>query len=103
MSIKSPCHSSVQKLITSLGTHQGAVSHEHLGYYLDEYTFRFYRRTSRYRGKLFYRLLQNAVALDAVSYQDITKGVRGTTPPTQHIVVSPTKGDSPINQIFTTD
>jgi len=63
------------------GTHQGAVSHEHLGYYLDEYTFRFNRRTSQYRGKLFYRLLQNAVALDAVSYQDITKGVRGTKTP----------------------
>ena len=59
------------------GTHQGAVSHEHLGYYLDEYTFRFNRRTSRYRGKLFYRLLQNAVILDAVPYKDITKGVRG--------------------------
>jgi len=59
------------------GTHQGAVSHEHLGYYLDEYTFRFNRRTSRYRGKLFYRLLQNAVAIDTVPYKDITKGVRG--------------------------
>jgi len=58
------------------GTHQGSVSHEHLGYYLDEYTFRFNRRTSRYRGKLFYRLLQNAVALDAIPYQDIAKGVR---------------------------
>ncbi len=32
-----------------LGTHQGAVSHEHLDYYLDEFTFRFNRRTSRYR------------------------------------------------------
>jgi len=58
------------------GTHQGAVSHEHLGYYLDEYTFRFNRRTSAYRGKLFYRLLQNAVAVDPIHYHDITKGVR---------------------------
>lgn len=31
-----------------MGTHQGAISHEHLYYYLDEYTFRFNRRTSRY-------------------------------------------------------
>lgn len=60
-----------------LGTHQGAVSHEHLDYYLDEYTFRFNRRTSRHRGKLFYRLLQNAVAIDPVPYRDIVKGVRG--------------------------
>jgi len=59
------------------GTHQGAVSHEHLDYYLDEYTFRFNRRTSRYRGKLFYRLLQNAVSIDPVPYYEIRKGVRG--------------------------
>ena len=45
-----------------LGTHQGAVSSEHLAYYLDEFTFRFNRRKSRSRGKLFYRLLQQAVA-----------------------------------------
>jgi len=40
-----------------LGTHQGAVSPKHLDYYLDEYTFRFNRRKSRSRGKLFYRLV----------------------------------------------
>ena len=34
-----------------MGTHQGAVSREHLDYYLDEYTFRFNRRRSRHRGK----------------------------------------------------
>jgi transposase-like protein len=44
-----------------LGTHQGAVDHEHLDYYLDEFTFRFNRRKSRSRGKLFYRLAQQAV------------------------------------------
>lgn len=46
-----------------LGTYQGAVSTEHLDYYLDEFTFRFNRRTSRSRGKLFYRLLQQAVQI----------------------------------------
>lgn len=49
-----------------LGTHQGAVEHSHLDYYLDEYTFRFNRRTSRSRGKLFYRLVQQAVMVDPV-------------------------------------
>lgn len=44
-----------------LGTHQGGVSRDQLEYYLDEFTFRFNRRTSSYRGKLFYRLLQQAV------------------------------------------
>ena len=45
-----------------LGTHQGAVEHAYLDYYLDEFTFRFNRRTSRSRGKLFYRLVQQAAA-----------------------------------------
>src|SRR5712672_1149878 len=45
-----------------LGTHQGAVAPQHLSYYLDEFTFRFNRRTSRSGGKLFYRLLQQAAA-----------------------------------------
>jgi hypothetical protein len=44
-----------------LGTHQGAVSHEHLPYYLDEFTFRFNRLRSNSRGKLFFRLMQQAV------------------------------------------
>jgi transposase-like protein len=56
-----------------LGTHQGRVSREHLGYYLDEFTFRFNRRTSRHRGKLFYRLVQQAVAIDPVPYKQIIK------------------------------
>jgi transposase-like protein len=60
-----------------LGTHQGAVSHEHLGYYLDEFTFRFNRRTSRSRGKLFYRLLQQAVAIEPVPYQAMVQHARG--------------------------
>ena len=60
-----------------MGTHQGAVSREHLDYYLDEFTFRFNRRTSRYRGKLFYRLLEQAVAVTPVPYAAMVKGIRG--------------------------
>lgn len=45
-----------------LGTLQGGISKEHLTYYLDEFTFRFNRRSSRARGLLFYRLLEQAVA-----------------------------------------
>lgn len=59
-----------------VGTHQGAVSHEHLEYYLDEFTFRFNRRTSAHRGKLFYRLLQNAVKVEPVTYYQIKKNVK---------------------------
>jgi len=63
-----------------MGTHQGAVSHEHLDYYLDEFTFRFNRRTSASRGKLFYRLMQNAVRVLPAPYQMLTKHVRGRKP-----------------------
>jgi len=51
-----------------LGTHQGAVEPQHLPYYLDEFTFRFNRRTSQSRGKLFYRLMQQAVATEPITY-----------------------------------
>ena len=47
-----------------LGTHQGAQESIYLPYYLDEYTFRFNRRTSKSRGKLFYRLVQQALLVD---------------------------------------
>ncbi len=63
-----------------LGTHQGAVSHEYLDYYLDEFTFRFNRRTSRSRGKLFYRLLQQAVAADPAPYKTMVEATRAGTP-----------------------
>lgn len=56
------------------GTHQGAVSPKHLIYYLDEFTFRFNRRTSQHRGKLFYRLLQNAVKIQATHYNEMIGG-----------------------------
>jgi transposase-like protein len=54
-----------------LGTHQGAVSHQHLPYYLDEFTFRFNRRKSQSRGKLFYRLVQQATTTDPTTYSAI--------------------------------
>lgn len=63
-----------------LGTHQGGISHEHLDYYLDEFTFRFNRRTSKHRGKLFYRLLQNAVQIEPVIFNELILHVRGRKP-----------------------
>ena len=57
-----------------LGTHQGAVNGKHLNYYLDEYTFRFNRRSSKARGLLFYRLMQQAVDMQPVSYKELVHG-----------------------------
>jgi transposase-like protein len=58
-----------------LGTHQGSVQPHQLDYYLDEFTFRFNRRSSRSRGLLFYRLLEQAVATSPVTYRAIAKSV----------------------------
>jgi hypothetical protein len=44
------------------GTLHHRVSREYLPYYLDEYAFRFERRTSTGRGLLFYELLHRAMA-----------------------------------------
>jgi transposase-like protein len=57
-----------------LGTHQGSVHGSYLDYYLDEFTFRFNRRTSKSRGLLFYRLVQQAVQVEPVTYADIVSG-----------------------------
>ncbi len=56
-----------------LGTHHGSVQPEHLDAYLDEFVFRFNRRTSGSRGMLFYRLLQQAVVTAPVTYHDVVK------------------------------
>lgn len=49
-----------------VGTHHGAIAHKNLPYYLDEFTFRFNRRTSSSRGKLFLRLIEQALEIDPV-------------------------------------
>lgn len=62
------------------GTLQGAVSHEHLEYYLDEFTFRFNRRRAGHQGLLFFRLLQNAMTVEPTTYGQMVKHVRGRKP-----------------------
>lgn len=57
-----------------LGTHQDSISSKHLDYYLEEYTFRFNLRTSKARGLLFYRLLQQAAQIPVVTYKEMTSG-----------------------------
>ena len=59
-----------------LGTHHGRVGHAHLDYYLDEFTFRFNRRRSRHRGKLFFRLVQQAVAIEPIPYRRLVQDGR---------------------------
>jgi hypothetical protein len=56
-----------------LGTHHGAIGPEHLDDYLNEFTFRFNRRKSASRGKLFYRLLQQAVQVPPAPFEDLIR------------------------------
>jgi transposase-like protein len=57
-----------------LGTHQGSVTPDHLQSYLEEFTFRFNRRTSASRGLVFRRLLEQAVVTGPVTERDVTGG-----------------------------
>lgn len=57
-----------------LGTHQGSVVPAHLQSYLEEFAFRFNRRTSRSRGLVFRRLLEQAAITGPVTEADITNG-----------------------------
>jgi len=63
-----------------LGTYQGAVAKAQLPYYLDEFTFRFNRRSSRARGILFYRLLEQAVQVPYIPTAQLYQGT-GRGPP----------------------
>jgi transposase-like protein len=76
-----------------LGTHQGAVGPEHLDAYLNEFTFRFNRRRSRRRGMLFYRLLEQSIAADPITYSSLIANPKATgrhhTPPSRPGRVAP--------------
>jgi hypothetical protein len=52
-----------------------------LDYYLDEFTFRFNRRRSQSRGKLFYRLAQQALAVGPFPYDQIVHLTAGKAKP----------------------
>jgi transposase-like protein len=68
-----------------LGTHQGGVAYYYLPYYLDEFTFRFNRRKSKSRGKLFFRLVQQAMNTPPNTYESMVRTVIRRPP---HIGVS---------------
>ncbi len=70
-----------------LGTHQGAISHQHLVYYLDEFTFRFNRRRSKNRGKLFFRLVEQALATAPEPYYVMVRRAKISQTATQPVGV----------------
>jgi hypothetical protein len=57
-----------------LGTHRGSILPNHLQSYLEEYTFRFNRRTSGSRGLVFRRLLEQSVATGPITAADLYWG-----------------------------
>jgi transposase-like protein len=82
-----------------LGTHQGGVSHEHLDAYLNEFTFRFNRRHPRRRGMLFYRLLEQSIAANPITYSSLIANPSATgrphTPRSRPGRVAPVPGPPP--------
>lgn len=83
-----------------MGTHQGSIGPDHLQAYRNEFAFRLNRRGSRARGMLFYRLLQQSVAMHPMSFRDLVAnpkprksgqnqpvppGVRRTAPSSLHM------------------
>jgi hypothetical protein len=66
--------SALLKRWTAVALHH-RISRQHLPYYLDEFTFRFNRRTSRARGLLFYRLLQQAAGADPHPLSELIGGI----------------------------
>ena len=54
-----------------LGTHHGAVSRKHLPAYLDEFVFRFNRRTARRITHGFARLIEHAVQIQPTTYNTL--------------------------------
>jgi transposase-like protein len=51
-----------------LGTHHGAVGKKHLPAYLDEFVFRFNRRTAKSISHRFARLIEHAVQIEPITY-----------------------------------
>ena len=54
-----------------LGTHHGAVGKKHLPAYLDEFVFRFNRRTAKSISHRFARVIQQAVLTPPTTYRDL--------------------------------
>jgi len=69
-----------------LGTHQGAAAGKHLPFYLEEFEFRFNRRTSRHRTLLFERLVGFGLSGRAQPYWRII----GRSAPDQPLLLAAT-------------
>jgi transposase-like protein len=54
-----------------LGTHHGAVSTKHLPAYLDEFVFRFNRRTAKSISHRFARVIEHAVQIQPTTYSTL--------------------------------
>jgi ISXO2-like transposase domain len=65
----------VDQVVSDLDSwYQGSVRMSHIDFYLDEFTFRFNQRASRSQGKLFYKLMKNALTAAPVTGDQIRGG-----------------------------
>ncbi len=68
----------VKRLI--IGTHQGRFDPCYLQNYLDEYVFRFNRRTSRSIGKKFMRIVQQVIKSNKITFSQILNHAKRQNP-----------------------
>jgi len=61
-----------------LGTHHGAVRRKHLQAYLDEFVFRFNRRTANNIAHRFARLIEHAVQIQPTTYRALVAETQAT-------------------------
>ncbi len=54
-----------------LGTLHGSLEAKHMDHYFEEFIFRFNRRTSKVRGLLFQRVIENSIRVDPTPYKEI--------------------------------
>ena len=83
-----------------LGTDQGAVSQAHLQAYIEKFCLRFNRRSSRSRGKLFFRIIEQAVRREPLPYAKIIKHSRPFQRPKKNVFLNlPASSQYPYNPI----
>ena len=78
-----------------MGTHQGSFEEDHLQAYLDEFSFRFNRRKSTHRGMLFFRLIEQSVAMHPMPFLQLVANPKPQGPGHESIAPSKPRNKAP--------
>jgi len=78
-----------------IGTHQGSFEEDHLQAYLDEFSFRFNRRKSTHRGMLFFRLIEQSVAMHPMPFHKLVANPQPKGPQQESVAPSKPRSKAP--------